>query len=237
MEFHPDKCQLLRITNKTKPILNDYFIHNIKLTFTNSAKYLGVTIDGSLKWTKHYNNICAKANSTLAFLQRNISGCPTDVKAKCVNTFVRPILEYGCCVWDPHHQKHIEQIEKIQRRAARFVTSNYTLIEGNTKRNMNSLNWVPLEERRAKSKLTTLFKTKLGAIDVPIEDLIVSQSKTRRKNTNYFVPQSSVDSHLHSFFPSSIRLWNSIPDNVKACNTIAGFKSNLQKITIKASYN
>ena len=102
---------------------------------------------------------------------------------------------------------------------------------------MNSLNWVPLEERRAKSKLTTLFKTKLGAIDVPIEDLIVSQSKTRRKNTNYFVPQSSVDSHLHSFFPSSIRLWNSIPDNVKACNTIAGFKSNLQKITVKASYN
>ena len=31
MEFHPDKCQVLRITNKRKPITSDYTIHSIRL--------------------------------------------------------------------------------------------------------------------------------------------------------------------------------------------------------------
>ena len=32
MEFHPDKCQLLRVTNKRKIIQAEYTIHNQKLT-------------------------------------------------------------------------------------------------------------------------------------------------------------------------------------------------------------
>ena len=31
MEFHPRKCQLLRITNKRKPFARDYDIHGHKL--------------------------------------------------------------------------------------------------------------------------------------------------------------------------------------------------------------
>jgi hypothetical protein len=43
MEFHPSKCQLLRITNKRKPFARDYDIHGHKLEEVESAKYLGVT--------------------------------------------------------------------------------------------------------------------------------------------------------------------------------------------------
>ena len=38
---------------------------------------------------------------------------------------VRPILEYGSSVWDPHPDKLQEELEKVQNRAARFVTRNY----------------------------------------------------------------------------------------------------------------
>ena len=34
---------------------------------------------------------------------------------------VRPHLEYASSTWDPHLQKHIQQIEMVQRRAARFI--------------------------------------------------------------------------------------------------------------------
>ena len=36
---------------------------------------------------------------------------------------VRPILEYGSSVWDPH-EGLIDDLEKVQKRAARFVTRN-----------------------------------------------------------------------------------------------------------------
>ena len=37
---------------------------------------------------------------------------------------VRPILEYGSSVWDPHPDKLRKELEKVQNRAARFVTRN-----------------------------------------------------------------------------------------------------------------
>ena len=33
-----------------------------------------------------------------------------------------PILEYGSSVWDPYTDKLQEELEKVQNRAARFVT-------------------------------------------------------------------------------------------------------------------
>ena len=44
---------------------------------------------------------------------------------------VRPHLEYASSTWDPHLQKHIQQIDMVQRRAARVVKSNYqeTLVQ------------------------------------------------------------------------------------------------------------
>ena len=134
MEFHPDKCQVLRITNKKKPILETYNIHNTRLSTVQSAKYLGVLIDSKLSWNTQCSALCKKANSTLAFLQRNLYSCPKGVKERCFNTFVRPTLEYGCSVWDPHKITQIDNLEKINKRAARFVTGNYTLAPGNTQK-------------------------------------------------------------------------------------------------------
>ena len=185
MEFHPKKCELLRVTNKTKPTLRDYSIHSINVSATDAAKYLGVTIDGSLKWTKHLQNVSKKANSSLAFLRRNIFSCPKQVKETCYKTFVRPILEYGCCAWDPHQQNHILELEKIQKRAARFVTGNFNLIAGNTAKNMAELGWTSLAERRARLKLTTLYKAKAGLVDIPTSDLTPVASATRRNSSHY----------------------------------------------------
>ena len=38
---------------------------------------------------------------------------------------VRPILEYGSSIWDPHPDKPQEELEKVQNRAARCVLRNY----------------------------------------------------------------------------------------------------------------
>ena len=237
MEFHPGKCQLLRVTNKRKPIVAAYSIHSQNISKTDSVKYLGVTIDSKLQWTNHYNQISSKANSTLAFLRRNTYACPRPVKETCYNAFVRPSLEYGSCVWDPHQKNHIEQLEKTQKRAARFVTNNHILIGGNTKKNMESLKWVPLEERRARSKLVCLFKARTGVIDIPLDDLIPTSRGNRNSVHNFHIPSSSINCHLHSFYPSTIRLWNSLPTSIKLATDLNNFKNQINSTIIKSSYS
>ena len=236
MEFHPGKCQLLRITNKSKHYIQaDYFIHNTKIKLEESAKYLGISIDSKLKWKPQYNSLCKKANGVLAFLRRNFHSCPTQIKNNCYKTLVRPILDYGGTVWDPHYMKDKEKIEKIQKRAARFVTNNYRFESGNTKINMQNLNWEPLEERRAKAKVTSLFKARLGLVDIPLNNLNINNRSGGKGYQNYIIPSSNVDSHMHSYYPSTTRLWNMLPQDIRNSENQNIFIGKLNYITLRQS--
>ena len=81
MRFSPDKCEVLIATHKKSPIHSEYTIHGQVLDQTDSAKYLGLNIHKSLSWDSHIDKITKKANSTLAFLGRNVSRCPTTISA------------------------------------------------------------------------------------------------------------------------------------------------------------
>ena len=71
MSFHPEKCQLLRVTKKKKQINSKYFIHGKELTQTKDAKYLGVMINEKLSWNPHFNKVLKISNKTLGFIKRN----------------------------------------------------------------------------------------------------------------------------------------------------------------------
>ena len=122
MKFNAKKCYILSIRNKTS---NFYSLDNTILQQVPSNPYLGVTISENLKWSQHIGNITKKANSTLGFLRRNLRTCPPTSRRNAYLSLVRPILEYGAVVWDPYHRIDIDCIERVQHRAARFITGDY----------------------------------------------------------------------------------------------------------------
>ena len=75
----------------------------------------------NISWSKHIDIITCKANSILAFLHRNLSQCSLRVKSLAYFTYVRPVS----VVWSPFTQSNIDKIEKVQRKAARFVFNDY----------------------------------------------------------------------------------------------------------------
>ena len=46
------------------------------------------------------------------------------MKEAAYKQMVRPIAEYGSSVWDPYTDKLQKELEKVQHRAAMFVTRN-----------------------------------------------------------------------------------------------------------------
>ena len=90
--------QLIRITNAKLPILYDYNIQEKRIKTASSVKYLGMYIDEHLIWKDHINHIVSKANTSRAFLQRNIYSCPRAVKEACYKMMVCPILEYAAII-------------------------------------------------------------------------------------------------------------------------------------------
>ena len=60
--------------------------------------------------------------TTLGFLRRNLYSCPQAVKEAGYKELVCPVLDYGSSVGNPPGVVLQEELESVQKRAARFVT-------------------------------------------------------------------------------------------------------------------
>ena len=104
---------MMQLTRKlTNKIQASYTLESTVLENVENIKFLGVAITNDLKWNTHITNICTKANRTIAFLRRTLFSCPQGVKEAAYKGMVRPVLEYGSSVWDPHTQKLQDELEK-----------------------------------------------------------------------------------------------------------------------------
>ena len=76
-----------------------------------------------------------------------LSACPRDVKESAYKGLVHPVLEYSSSVWDHSGILLQEELEKVQKRAARFVTGNYIFETGSMTGILEQLKWESLKKK------------------------------------------------------------------------------------------
>ena len=155
--FSPSKCQMVRVTTARDIINTVYILHGQVLEAVTGAKYFGVTISNSLSWNTHIDRITANVIRTLCFIKRNIKTKNAKIRETASNTLVRPQLEYVAPVWDPYTKHKILQLEKVQRRAARWTTSNYDY-RSSVPAMIDRLRWRTLEQGRTEARLCLFYK-------------------------------------------------------------------------------
>lgn len=213
MKFNAEKCYVLRITTNRKPIKYEYKMRGHILKAVEHNPYLGVELTNKLSWDNHINNIVSKASRSLGFLRRNLHKCPETIKKQAYIALVRPHLEYASSAWDPYYNKHINQLEMVQRRSARFIKRNYSREPGTVTKLMQELQLQPLQVRRKISKLTLLHKALHQKVSIPLPVYIQQPSrKTRQYHHRRFMRLgSSNDKYKYSFFPRTLTDWNNLP--------------------------
>ena len=216
MRFQPVKCNMMQLTRKRiKKIHASYTLEGTNLENVESIKYLGVTITSDLRWNTHISNVCTKANRTLGFLRRNLYSCPQEVKEAAYKGLVRPVLDYGSSVWDPPGVVLQEELESVQKRAARFVTGNYNYETGSMTGILGQLKWESLKKRRKDNRLILLYKGLKGKASVPTDDLIPKTRRCRNQHSMAFqTPIANTDVYKGSFFPQTIRDRDALPDSL-----------------------
>ena len=139
---------------------------------------------------------------------------------------IRPILEYGDVLYDNCASYNDRAIEKIQRQAALLITGGYRHTD--YKNLLLELNWESLSDRRKQHKLIILYK-----IIHKIYPNYLYNFLNINPNTNYnlrhqlkFRPRKTRLTNSHnSFFPSTIRQWNNLPQNIRNSRTVTTFKA------------
>jgi hypothetical protein len=144
---------------------------------------------------------------------------------------VRPKLEYATTVWDPHKKTQIYSLERVQRRAARFVTNNYQRTASVTEM-LHHLQWQTLALRRMQYRLVMLYRIVNGLIAIPTHPYLVPILRpTRHTHKLAFQrPHCNNNQYLYAFFPWTIAQWNGLPGTIVTASTLEAFKSGLQTV-------
>ncbi len=172
-----------------------------------------------------------KENSTLGLLQRNLRIKNMALNEHTYKALVRPKLEYASIVWDPPTVTLNKQVEKVQRRAAHYVTGRYhnTSSIGEI---LQDLHWPTLEQRRKDARATMLYKVVHGLVALPADEYLTpsTSSNTRHTHAYKFLPYSTrLNVFQKSFFPRTVPDWNGLASATIGADTLAQFKTELAR--------
>ena len=112
---------------------------------------------------------------------------------------VRPHLEYATAVWDPHLQKDINKLEKVQTFALRMCTKNWTADYDSL---LTSSNLPSLKKRCLFLKLSFLYQLVNNLIILPSHNVSHRDAclNTRSANSAQLVRHfCRTESYKHSF--------------------------------------
>ena len=125
---------------------------------------------------------------------------------------VRPILEYTSPDWHPSGKTFQDELAKVQNQAARYVTGNYNFETGSMTKVLEQFKWESLKQRRKGSRLILFYKGLKSQANIPVDELKTPLRHTRNHHSEPFqVPYARTDAYRHSFFPETIRDWNTLP--------------------------
>ncbi|KAL8599335.1 hypothetical protein ACOMHN_008050 [Nucella lapillus] len=232
------RCSTLRVSRKRDKTTPAYELHGQTIENVSTTKYLGVNIQENMQWESHIDSITKKANKTLGFIRRNLKIGNKKTKETAYKALVRPFLEYAASVWDPYTANEIETLEKIQRRAARWVVNRHRQTSC-VDTILDSLNWPPLQQLSKKARLETFYKLHHGLVSIDSKYLPKPSNSRLSSRTNnslsYDIPTCTTRYRQMAFFPKTIPEWNKLPQEVVTAESLDCFKfrlaSHLQKVT------
>jgi len=115
---------------------------------------------------------------------------------------------YACEVWDPHLDKDIKLIEKVQKFASRVCLKQWNSSYSDM---LTTLNIPSLKDRRKWAKLSTLYKIVHGFADYPSPPLLPRTTPYNSRWVHDFSferPFARSTQSFYSFFPFTVSLWN-----------------------------
>ena len=216
------KCKVLHVGANNPQ--NKYHLGEVELPKIESEKDLGVLISEDWTFNKHINSIVNKANSTSAWILRNVVSRLPNVLLKIYQTIIRPHLEYCVQLWSPlpSHGNWglILSIENVQRQLTRSIEGVGLL---SYKNRLEKLGLTTLLERRLRGDLIETFRIVAG-----IADYGGTFFRTSQSGRNLLSRPGDQNSKKYGFLTRRvIYYWNKLPSHVKNAETVNQFKNRL----------
>jgi len=229
MSFNANKCKVLTVSRSHNQTVFTYNINGAPLENVGTFKDLGVVVNTSLTWGPHIESIICKTKKVCGMIKRSVGyNAPVNVKLQLYKTLGRCNLEYSSQVWSPHNKNDIKGIESVQRAMSRYIIGDQLSYPERCK----ILNILPLSFRREIFDLTFMYKCLCGSTSMLFDnEITVLQSNSSLRSSSQGVKLNSklvkTETFKASYFNRVVRLWNSLPSDLRCSESMQTFKNKL----------
>ena len=216
MQLNATKTKVLRIAPRKRNVeKTKYTIDNNTIEQVDSIKYLGIILNSSLTWDNQVDHVIKKSNRMLGLISRLGRGVSQQALLCLYKSLVLPILEYGVPSWYVYTRKHVEALERVQRRATRVILKQRRQ-EMPYPQRLQNLAWSTLESRRKYLLISFVIKILYGIVCCEaVKENVVIRSR-QSEHTILFQHLRARTERLHQTtvhrFPI---IWESLSTHVK----------------------
>ena len=177
--------------------MSEYNINNKTISKVVKIKDLGIILSSNLNWDYHYKKITGRAYKFLSLLRRTFTTDSILAKKRLYISIIRSQLSYCSQVWRPYYIKDILLLERIQRRATKYILNDY---ESSYKSRL--LHLLPLMYMFKLNDLNFFIKSyKSASSHFNINDYINFRTSITRFSTSHkMIHQCSSSTLSHHFY-------------------------------------
>ncbi len=229
-------------TNKqlAKLPLLDVHIGDANIQPSHSARNIGVIFDSQLNMAQHITATCKAANYHIWNISRIRRYLTKEATETLVHAFISSKLDYGNGLLAGLPKYQIKKLQRVQNAAARLVVRAKKSVPSEPI--LQSLHWLPVQERIRFKVLLTTFKSLHGKAPQYIRDLLTVYQPERFVRSQDMMrlvePRRELETFgARSFSAMAPKFWNQLPMEVKMCETVDVFKRRLKTHLFKHAYD
>ena len=202
-------------------------IRDNELEVVQKTKYLGLQIDNSLDWKEHVKTVSSKVSRAIGYLKHAKSFLPEETLRTMYTGIVEPHFRYCCSVWGCCGVTEINQLQKLQNRAARIVTGSSFDTPGQPL--IKRLGWKTIDELIASESNIMVFKSLHELAPQYMCNLFTKTSQLTSRNlrntaTDLRLPKKNSKNGQKCFSFRGAKSWNGLSAESKLASSLNSFK-------------
>ena len=197
-----------------------------------SIKILGVFVDQKLNWKKQIQEVNKKAKYAARNLQRINNLVPLRSRLLLYNSLVASHLKYADTVWAGCDVADKQKLQRTQNLAVKSILGMKKYDSASEA--LKKAKLLPLDHKQKIHEAVYIHKGLAHKLPSPICDQynqLKPQSTSSRSIDQQLlnIPCHKTEKYKHSPLYRTIKIWNSIPLNIKTIENSSTFKKNLQQ--------
>jgi hypothetical protein len=227
MKANPTKFQLISFGSYAVNLSN-ISVADLELNAQSCIKYLGVYIDSKLSFCNHVEFLCRKASRQINALMRLSNIIDYDTKFTMYKSFITANFEYCPLIWSLCNKTEMNKICRLQGRALRFVTSNFTLRSHEL---LQECKIVRFSDTIVNRIAIEMYKIMNNLVPSFICELFERQNNysLRQGNSVALKLPRTTKYGKYSIVYVGAKIWNSLPSVFKEAVTLNDFKNFLSQ--------